>query len=232
MLEDTVRLYPDVLSKGRVIENGVGPVWFRDDVDTPGPGRERYVLFVGRLAPAKGVDILLRAWQRVVPSSPETSPVDRRIGPESEKLAVMAKELGILESVRFLGRKSQEELLHLYRHAEVVALPSRNEGMPFAVLEALASGAVTISTRIPGVAELIEDGVSGYLIETDSPDGLAARLMSALKMCENEKRRMRDAARAMTRARFSMDKMICAYLDLFASIVGGRARDRRVPAIP
>lgn len=222
MLEDTAQLYPHVLAKARVIHNGVGSMWFQD-VAEEASRVERYVLFAGRLARVKGVDLLLRAWKQIRSSCPGTRLWIVGEGTESEGLRALARDLGIFDVVRFLGRKSQDELVRLYRGADAVALPSRREGMPFVVLEALAAGGITITTRIPGVSELIDHGVTGYLVEPESPEALAAAILSALQLPAEASRRMRGAAQSVMRAQFSVEKMVSAYLDLFESLCSGRS---------
>lgn len=217
LLEDTVQLHPHVRGKGLVIRNGVGPMWFQDGTARR-EAAERYVLFAGRLSNVKGVDILLRAWNRVSPHQPGIRLWIAGSGPESERLQALARDLGVLDTVRFLGWQPQDGLARLYRDADAVALPSRSEGMPFAVLEAQAAGALTIATMIPGTSELIEPGITGYLVKPESPEALAATILTALQLPADTSRRLREAAQNAVRARFSTDRMVSAYLGLFESL--------------
>ena len=221
MLKDTARLYPQIREKGRIIHNGVGLTWF-DKSPIPPEQSQRYVLFAGRLARVKGVDTLLHAWKQIYHCVPGICLWIAGEGEEDGNLNDLAKSLGVTTSVRFLGRVSQTELKSLYRYAEVVILPSRFEGMPFAVLEALASVGLVIASKIPGVAELIEDGVTGYLVDPDTPTKLAMTILRTFKLSSESRSRITSEAQKSVKTHFSVDKMIATYLSLFDSLCGKR----------
>lgn len=141
-----------------------------DDFD--GFDEPRVVLFVGNLVPVKGVDRLLKAFKVVQGSclhgngKLEACPTLHIIGsgPEEKRLRKLAHDLGIADSVQFLGRKSQEEVAAAMREAHCLCLPSRSEGMPNVVLEALACGTPVVATAVGENPYLIEDGVNGHLV--------------------------------------------------------------------
>lgn len=137
------------------------------------PGQPLHLLNVGRLVPEKGQDVLLHALAQTR---------DRGIcfrldiiggGPLLESLMALAQQLEIADLVHFHGAQPEAVVRRMHAEAHVFVLPSRSEGLPVACMEALALCSPTIATRITGVPELIEDGVSGLLVESEDPIALA-----------------------------------------------------------
>jgi glycosyltransferase involved in cell wall biosynthesis len=219
LLDDAIGLFPSIASTGRVILNGVGPEWFQP-LQEPTDGSD-YVLFAGRLDHVKGVDLLLKAWSKVSPRFPSTPLRIVGSGDQQQQLEALAGDLGIASSVQFLGRKSQHDLRQLYRQAKVVVLPSRREGLPLTLLEAGACGAICVGSRTLGIPEIIEDGVNGYVVDAEQPEELATAIEKTLTLSPNERRHMKEAAQKAIRERFSEERMIATYLELFASLRQG-----------
>lgn len=217
LLDDATQLYPCISGKARVIHNGVGSMWFHKPDSEPSAA-ERYVLFVGRMSEVKGVDLLLRAWKQLSPCFPSIKLWLAGDGPQLESLQTFAKELEIFSRVRFCGRKQREELPALYQNAEAVVLPSRREGLPFTLLEAGAGGGICIGTRIPGIPEIIQDGVNGLLVDPESPNALASAISRILELPPDQRYRMKEAAYRTVREQFSEQRMISSYLEVFESV--------------
>ncbi len=217
LLDDASELYDNFRPKARVIHNGVGPQWFQLPLQPD--GKADYVLFVGRLHPVKGVDILLAAWKAISFQFPKTELWIAGDGSERQNLEVLASSLDISSDVRFLGPKTADELPRLYRDARTVVLPSRREGLPISLLEAGACGAICIGTRTPGIPEIIEDGVTGYLVQTESPEELARALARSLQLSSEESSQMRHAARARIARDFSEGQMIKNYMGLYKAML-------------
>lgn len=219
LLEDAIASFPVIAKKGSVILNGVGKEWFLPlaEFDNSNCSGE-YVLFAGRLNHVKGVDVLLKAWTRVRSQSPRTKLLLAGEGPDQRLLESLAKDLNISDSVCFLGRKSHEDLRELYAKARIVVLPSRREGLPFSLLEAAATGAICVGTRTAGIPEIIQDGVTGYLVDQDSPEDLSAALVRTLDLTPTTRMQMKRAAQDLARTRFSEDKMVENYLTLFQKL--------------
>jgi glycosyltransferase involved in cell wall biosynthesis len=217
VLDDASQLYGNFHAKARVVHNGVGPQWFELPLNR-NPAKD-YALFVGRLHQVKAVDVLLKSWKDIYAAFPDTELWIVGDGPERQNLQGIAGELGISARAKFLGPKTQAELPTLYRDARVVVLPSRREGLPIGLLEAGACGALSISTRIPGIPEIIEHGANGYLIEPDSPKELTAALLQVLRLPPEAAESMRRAARHRIHEHFSEERMVAAYLDVYRSVV-------------
>jgi glycosyltransferase involved in cell wall biosynthesis len=107
----------------------------------------------------------------------------------------------------------------LYQDAEAVVLPSRREGLPLSLLEAGAAGAICIGSRTPGIPEIIQDGVTGYLTDTESVDDLVAGIKKALSLSPEARWRMKQAAQDAVRDQYSEQRMVNNYLQLFESVV-------------
>ena len=167
------------------------------------------VLAVGRAVDKKGFDDLLRALA-VVP--PELHWRLNHIGggPLLRELEDTARALGIADRVRWLGPQSQAAVLDAYRAADIFALPCRvsadgdRDGLPNVLLEAQSQKLACISTRVSGIPELIEDGVTGLLVEPRATTALANAL-SRLIADPALRRRLGDAGFARTTGAFSMD---------------------------
>ncbi|MGL5810693.1 MAG: glycosyltransferase family 4 protein [Nocardioides sp.] len=163
-----------------VMKNGVASSFTDAGVGRPaegshaprryGDGAERplRVLFAGRIAPQKNLPRLLRAVALTARSIDLTVVGDGEDRPACERLAA---DLGI--QARFLGARYDEEYLAALVAADVFVLPSDQEGMPLAVLEAMAAGTPVLATRVPGTTELVGD--AGLLV-APTPEDLAAGL--------------------------------------------------------
>ena len=160
--------------KVTVLPNGLRPL------PQPSSVREDIVLSVGRLSEEKGHDILLRAYALVRMDFPSWRLILAGDGPQRETLEALAAELGLSEVAQFIGRTPQIE--SWYGRASIVAQPSRFEGFPNAVLEAMGMGAAVISTDCrSGPSELIKSEENGILVPVDNVAELAGalrRLMS------------------------------------------------------
>jgi glycosyltransferase involved in cell wall biosynthesis len=195
-------------SKTRVIYGGADPERFTPDANASRTG----VLFVGRLTPHKGVDRLIQA----LPSGELLTLVgtdghDPR--PPERDYGRLLKRLASERDVRFVGAAAEGDLPSLYRSAAVLALPSVDRtcyGKPIrvsellglAVLEAMASGTPVVASRIGGVAEIVQDGITGFLVTP----GDIAELHGRLKQLLRDPRlaaRMGAAAREAVLERFT-----------------------------
>ena len=158
------------------------------------PSNATGFITVARLVPQKGLDVLVEALPRLSGAAtawPVTLVGD---GPERDRLQSQAKDLGVSDQLQCLGFRSDPE--RFLAEAAVFVLPSRFEGMPNALLEAMAAGlAVIVTDASPGPLEVVEPGVSGLVVPSDDPIALAAA-MTSLASDSDRCKRMGDAARA------------------------------------
>jgi len=137
------------------------------------------VLFVGRLVPAKGLDLLLRALVRLRQRNLVPTVAVAGAGPERASLEALSRRLGLERQVLFLGHRT--DVPELMRASRVLALPSRWEGGALVLLEGLAIGVPTVVTRVGEAEELVEDGASGRMIPPEQVDSLAGALADLLE---------------------------------------------------
>ena len=166
---------PEDWNKIRIVHCGVTPQLYAGDR----PARdddELRLLFVGRLAPVKGLRVLFEAVELLAPDMPNLRLILVGDGPDRARLEAAANPLG--DQVQFLGYKSQAEVAGLMKAADIFVLPSFAEGVPVVLMEALASHLAVIATRVAGVSELVEDGTSGLVV----PPGHVEALMEAICM--------------------------------------------------
>lgn len=136
------------------------------------------LLSAGRVVYQKGLDLGLRALAQLKDLDWHWSIAGD--GPQMEPLQSLARELGIGERVTFLGWQSKEDLARAYQQANLFLFPSRHEGMPNAVLEAMSSGLPVVATRIAGSEELVLDGETGLLVPSEDVDALRDALRKIL----------------------------------------------------
>lgn len=156
-------------SKLHVVHCGIEPEVF-DVADRAGSDRLR-LLCVGRLVPEKGQTLLLEAMAELGRRGVDVEAVLVGDGPRREALEVRAAELRV--DVRFAGAVSSEEVVGYYEWADVFCLPSFAEGVPVVLMEAMATAMPVVTTRIAGIAELVDDGRSGLLVAPGRVDLLA-----------------------------------------------------------
>ena len=175
------------------------------------------ILFVGRLTKAKGVDILLKA-VRILKDKYRKKVKVAIAGDGSlkENLHNMAMELGINEEVKFLGVR--KDIGKLMESSSIFVLPSRWEGLPMVILEAMSKGMSIIATKVGGIPEVIKNGKEGILISPEDPKALAQTINDLL---ENEELRekLSQAAYKKVRENYSIEAYSANMLDFYGSLV-------------
>ncbi len=149
----------------------------------------RMFLFVGRIEPLKGVDTLIRAIAilkekglmtqlpyslSIIGGEPDLSPLE--MNAEMARLKLLCHNLSLDDMVVFLGKRSQDSLAYYYSAAEAVIMPSHYESFGMVALEAMACGTPVVASQVGGLAFLVQEGVTGYVIPDGDPEILADRL--------------------------------------------------------
>ncbi len=162
--------------------------------------------FIGRVIPEKGIEDLIAAFNTIVGFSPPTHLAvvgdDGQGGVYVEELKHKVARLGLNPRVTFLGFRS--DIREILAELDIVIVPSRRampEGLPYAVLEALAASKIVIATRNSGVPEVIHDGVNGFLVDCDDVPGLASVMQRALNLTLTARSVMEAAARESVKER-------------------------------
>ncbi len=192
------------------------------------PGREPTVLFVGRLAPEKDLDLWLEVCARVAAEIPDARFEVIGEGAEEERLRARADALGLDGRVRFRGFIPQAQLARFYARADVLLLTSRYEGFGRVVAEALAAEVPVVATRVTGVEDQVEHGESGFLHERGDVQGLAGSV-SALLRDPMGRARMGARGRRSVRARFDPDLLRRRWVSMLVSAARPDLGPQRLP---
>lgn len=198
--------------KIRIIRNGVEPGAYdrgRDPAVARGLGiveGDRVVSILAVLRPEKDHATFLRAGRRIVEREPAARLLVVGDGPERGRLEALARELGIADRVIFAGMRS--DVAEMLGVSEVVTLASFTiECFPFSILEASSARRPAVCTAIGGLPEMIEDGVTGFLVPPRDPEGLAEGVLRVLGP-EGRSARMGEAARRRLEDRFSLERSV------------------------
>ena len=160
---------------------------------------------IGRLGRVKGVEYLLRAAAKVILKNPDAAFLIVGDGSQRGALEQLARSLHISHRVVFTGQR--DDVPELLAVMDVLVLPSLYEGLPNAVLEAMAAGKPVIATRVGGTPEAVEDGVTGLLVPPRDPEALAEAIIALLQDQERAEA-MGRAGRARVEKHFSVERMV------------------------
>ena len=179
------------------------------------------VLFVGAVRWLKGVDLLLTAWQTVQKRFPEAililvGPISTSSGPYGRPFAeyiddYISSHLSP-QNIRILGQ--QVDVQRFYQMADVFVLPSRLEGLPNALLEAMACGLPCVGSDIPSIHGIITNKKNGLIFESENTEQLADAISSLLSN-EQKARELGQRAREAVMTRYSLESVTEAYLHLY-----------------
>jgi glycosyltransferase involved in cell wall biosynthesis len=183
------------------------------------------VLVIGsaaRLSAAKGFDVLIPALRLAIDRCPGRA-VQLWIagdGPERAALEARAAQLGLAANIRFLGHCGPAAMARFWAHVELFALASRWEGLPYAVVEAMAHGTPVIATAVDGVPEAVVDGATGLLVPADAVEPLAAAL-AALIASSERRAALGHAGRARFLSSFRSDVVVGRLLEAYRQALAG-----------
>lgn len=177
--------------------------------------RPRTILSVGRMTLEKGHDLLLRSWAFLAPSYPDWTLRMVGDGELGEDLHGLALQLGIAERVEWAGKV--REIWSEYQNAQIFVLPSRYEGFPNALLEAMAMGCACVSTDCEnGPAEMIEHGSNGLLCEVENVEALSSAIQQFLD--SRELLEFCGKSSASVREKFSLTSHLQGWERIFAQL--------------
>ncbi|NOY46354.1 MAG: glycosyltransferase family 1 protein [Deltaproteobacteria bacterium] len=165
----------------QVVPCGVDLERFRPVASAPRPHGRPLVLYVGRITPVKGLDLLLASLARLGPDI-RLWVVGGEGSADAARVEAWARQAGVEGQVRYLGPRGHDRLPALYSAADAVVVPSRYESFGLVILEALATGTPVASTRVGVAEEAIRPGENGCLAHAADPDALAEAVRSALAL--------------------------------------------------
>jgi glycosyltransferase involved in cell wall biosynthesis len=141
-----------------------------------GEKNKKKIAFVGRLHPVKQVPLLLQAFQKVAISDSNIQLTVVGDGDERKNLETLSRELGIERQVVFTGFKDRDDVFSILSESELLVLPSKMEGNPRVLIEAMMLKVPIVATKVPGIVDMIKDGHTGHLVPAGSPAKLAAAI--------------------------------------------------------
>jgi glycosyltransferase involved in cell wall biosynthesis len=219
--------------KSRVIPNGIDP----DTLMASRAERDRlrselklesaeFVwLAIGRLLPQKDYPTLLEAFAPLARHPARLLIAGR--GPLLADLQEQADRLGVSSQVMFLGVR--QDIASLLAAADGFVLSSAWEGMPNVVMEALAAAKPVISTRVGGVAELVQDGKTGWLVPAREPGALSQAMHQLMSLSDAERDRMGWAGREHLSAQFGLDAMARRWMALYNDLLASKGLTALAP---
>jgi len=188
------------------------------------------VVTVATLQPQKGHAILVEAIRRLAGRGVAVEATFVGDGEERAALETAIEAAGLAGTVALAGRQPRDRVAELVRTADVVIQPSivlpdgKTEGIPVALMEAMASGAPVIATAVSGVPELVEDGVTGRLVPPGDPDALADA-MTAVRADPSATTRMAAAGRTRVLAGFDLQTNTRQLATRFIAVARAAGRD-------
>ncbi len=208
-----------------VIANGVDPGLYprgrsREDIraELSLPAEADIAVMVARLMPQKGCRNFIRAAQIALAESPDAHFCLIGGGPLEATLRDEVDRLGMSERFHMVGHR--EDAAELYPGFDLFVLSSLWEGMPYVLLEAMASSLAVVATRIPGTEDLVAGGETGLLADINDPAEIASAIVSLLSDPER-RRSMGEAGRARVESRFTLARFIEAHEELYVSMKEG-----------
>lgn len=169
------------------------------------------VLFVGRLSPEKGPDVLMRAWDQIAAQCDATLVIVGD-GAESPRVAAWVRESGHGDRVRLMGARLDVD--RFYRAADVLAVPSRTETFSNAIAEAMASGLAVVTTPVGLAIHWITHGENALIVRGEDGSEMAGALTILVRDAALRER-LGVAARAVALGAFAADAIVDRYLDLY-----------------
>ena len=203
-------------SKLRIFHNAVK---VPDDCVLKGLGSQarRNILYLGRLDDRKCPDVLIRASADLVRFNPD---IRIRFGGDGEigRYRALAKQIGIEGNCDFLGWVEGEEKEQLFADSGIFCLPSKNEGMPMSVLEAMAHGLAAVATPVGGIPQVIENGVDGFVVPVNDAPCLK-NILENLVRDQELRKRIGVAGYMKMRSDFNVDAQIPLLVSLYEELL-------------
>ncbi len=229
-------LYQADESKIRIVPPGVDvarfyPIPREEACEAIGiPPQDRMLLFVGRIEPLKGLDTLMRAiailrecgvqchvphYLAVVGGDPAAS--GEKLSDEMARLQALRRELHLEDLVLFLGKRAQDTLPYYYSAADVLVMPSHYESFGMVALEAMACGTPVVASQVGGLAFLVQDGLTGYVVPDGDPQALSDRLR--LLLMDGELRQRMGLQAAAYARQYAWENIVERLLGVYSELL-------------
>ncbi len=201
-----------IKNKGTVIANAVSNPYISEIEETK---RNKVISNMGRLEQQKGQDVLIKAFNKVHQKYPEYKLIIYGEGSKEEELRHLIAKLKLEDNVILAG-KMPKAILEV-NESEIFVFPSRYEGMPNALLEAMACGLPCISTNcVAGPSEIIEDGKNGILVQVDNIEQIAQKIIYLIENKEIANKMGNEAKKVLIN--YSIDNIFNQYYNFFCEV--------------
>lgn len=209
--------------KLRVVPNGVHPGAVTAPTGVVGEGGSKgpCMLSVSNLVATKGVDLNMRALQKLVDTHPAVSYIVVGSGPEQTRLRRMASTLHLQDRVRFLGRLPHRQVLEHMAHCDIFSLPSWEEGFGVVYLEAMAQGKPVIGCQGQGIEDFVEQQKTGLLVKPRDVDSLTEAIDFLLSNPEKAEE-IGERARRVVLENYTWDKNAERTMAVYEEVLRGR----------
>lgn len=222
--DEVQQLYSAPGDKMHVIYNGVDVSRFDMRINTRSTRRQydlgrddAVVLFAGRMTRQKGPDLLIEAVPGLLQRHPEARFVFAGDGDLRAGLEQRAADLGVTPATRFVGHRAGADIVRLFKTADLVCVPSRNEPFGIVILEAWSARKAVVTTRNGGPAEFVEDDANGVTVSDDHAAIGAG--VSTILADKTKGRRMGENGRRQAESRFSWDIIAAATERVYQSVI-------------
>jgi glycogen(starch) synthase len=219
MLQEARRRAPEIIPRSSVIHPSLPAV----DREAAPPPSDHVFLAAGRLIPEKGFDVVLKAFARIVERFPRTRLVIAGDGSARPELTRLASQFALGDRVEFPGWVAPDAMADLIRASSIVVVPSRwQEPFGLVALQAGQESRPVVASRVGGLPEIVVDGETGLLVESENPSALADAMAYLI---ENPDEAGRLGANGRRRAKLDFDwsAYVRVHTELYARLLGARA---------
>lgn len=168
---------------------------------------------VGRFAPTKGYTYLVDAFAKVKEQVPNTELLFVGTGAQMDEIKSQTESLGLSGCVHFFGKR--DDVPQVLAAMDVFVLPSLAEGMPYAVMEAMAAGVAIVASAVGGIPELLDNGKCGKLVPSKDAAALGDAMIEFAKMSRNDREQIIERARERIRQHFNQDVVAGLLADIY-----------------
>jgi glycosyltransferase involved in cell wall biosynthesis len=186
-------------------------------INAPHPPR---ILFVGTNMQRKGLPVIIQAMPALTSVFPNAELWVIGEDKVIPRMKALAEEFGVSSNIHFLGWKSQHALIDIYACSDVFVMPSLTEAFGVVFLEAMASGVIAVGARVGGIPEIIEERVSGRLLENNDPQALG-KILTDIFMDPHAQKLYRKRGLEKVES-FSVEKMMACTYNIYESVISGR----------
>jgi len=208
----------------KVLGNGVDTRVFTPGTAARSPS---LVLYVGRLAWSKGLEDLVKTAHLILQERRDVSFAVAGDGPAKLYLKGLIGDMGLVESFSMLGNLAQPELIELYRRATILVLPTRSEGMPTSLLEAMACGLPAVASNVGGIPEILQNNLNGVIVPPGDPKAIADSVMGLLQD-EATRVKMGTAARRTVKERYDWSGLVNRLERYYEDVMRGKTSSGNV----